>query len=421
MPLQYWSLYWCDFLKVLQINNVYRAGSTGKLTGLLHDALINDGFDSIVLYGRGFTVNEKNVYRVCSDIYGKLNSAVSMLSGIRYGGCVLSTHRVIEFIEHEHPDIIHIQCINGNFVNIYKLIEYLKKSGIPTVLTLHAEFMYTANCGHSFDCDRWKTGCGNCPRPNEATKSIFFDRTHESFLKMAEAFSGFGSRISVVSVSPWLMERAKESPILSDMKHEVILNGVDTGIFHHSSKNRVKREHNIENETVLFQATSMFRDRPGDPKGGAFIIDLANRLRDLPVKVIVAGKYEISGKIPDNMILLGEINDQNLLAEYYSMADITVLTSRRETYSMVCAESLCCGTPVVGFCAGAPEMISIPEYSKFVTYGDMDALERYIKNFIASKKTFSSMEIETRAKEIYSKEIMIRQYEELYRRMACSE
>lgn len=126
MPLQYWSLYWCDFLKVLQINNVYRAGSTGKLTGLLHDALINDGFDSIVLYGRGFTVNEKNVYRVCSDIYGKLNSAVSMLSGIRYGGCVLSTHRVIELIEHEHPDIIHVQCINGNFVNIYKLIEYLK-------------------------------------------------------------------------------------------------------------------------------------------------------------------------------------------------------------------------------------------------------------------------------------------------------
>ena len=421
MPLQYWSLYWCDFLKVLQINNVYRAGSTGKLTGLLHDALINDGFDSIVLYGRGFTVNEKNVYRVCSDIYGKLNSAVSMLSGIRYGGCVLSTHRVIELIEHEHPDIIHVQCINGNFVNIYKLIEYLKKSGIPTVLTLHAEFMYTANCGHSFDCDRWKIGCGNCPRLSDATKSMFFDRTHESFLKMSEAFSGFGSRISVVSVSPWLMERAKKSPILADMKHEVILNGVDTEIFHRSSKNRVKREQNIENETVLFQATSMFRDKPGDPKGGAFIIDLANRLRDLPVKVIIAGKYEISGKIPENVILLGEINDQNLLAEYYSMADITVLTSRRETYSMVCAESLCCGTPVMGFCAGAPEMISIPEYSNFVTYGDMDGLERCIKNFITSKKSFSSMEIEARAKERYSKEIMIRQYEDLYRRMACSE
>ena len=103
------------------------------------------------------------------------------------------------------------------------------------------------------------------------------------------------------------------------------------------------------------------------------------------------------------------------------MADITVLTSRRETYSMVCAESLCCGTPVMGFCAGAPEMISIPEYSKFVTYGDMDGLERCIKNFITSKKSFSSMEIEARAKERYSKEIMIRQYEDLYRRIACIE
>ena len=40
-------------MKVLQINSVYGVGSTGKITQALHTALLADGADSIVLYGRG--------------------------------------------------------------------------------------------------------------------------------------------------------------------------------------------------------------------------------------------------------------------------------------------------------------------------------------------------------------------------------
>ena len=42
-----------EFVKVLQINSVYGVGSTGKITQALHTALLADGADSIVLYGRG--------------------------------------------------------------------------------------------------------------------------------------------------------------------------------------------------------------------------------------------------------------------------------------------------------------------------------------------------------------------------------
>ena len=407
-------------MKILQINNVYGSGSTGKLTQVLHKKLQEDGLDSVVLYGRGQTAHEENVYRICSNAYGKANSIASRITGIRYGGCRQSTNRIIRLIRKEKPDIVHLQCINGNFVNIYKLITWLKESEIPTVLTLHAEFMYTANCGHAFDCEGWKTGCGHCPQLFKATKSLFFDRTHESYLKMAQAFSGFDEKLKIVSVSPWLKERAESSPILSGKNHCVILNGVDTEVFQRRETAALAKKHNVNHRKVIFHATAMFRDEQDDTKGGWYLLQLAKRMLQLPVLFVVAGKYEVSGDLPDNVILLGEIRDQIRLAQYYCLADLTVLTSKRETYSMVCAESLCCGTPVVGFCAGGPEMIALPEYSQFVPNGDMDALENCVNRWLSAKSELLSKQMAKAAKDVYAKEAMVRQYEELYGRMICS-
>ena len=407
-------------MKILQINNVYATGSTGKLTQILHKALLEDGFASVVLYGRGPTAHERGVVRVCSNIYGKANSCLSRFSGIRYGECRFSTSRVIRQILKERPDVVHLQCINGSFVNIYGLITWLKENQIPTVLTLHAEFMYTANCGHAFDCEGWKTGCGHCPQLFKATKSLFFDRTHESYLKMAQAFSGFDEKLKIVSVSPWLKERAESSPILSGKNHCVILNGVDTEVFQRRETAALAKNHNVNHIKVIFHATAMFRDEQDDTKGGWYLLQLAKRMLQLPVLFVVAGKYEVSGDLPDNVILLGEIRDQIRLAQYYCLADLTVLTSKRETYSMVCAESLCCGTPVVGFCAGGPEMIALPRYSSFVPNGDLDALEAQVRQWIMKKNESTSRQIAKAAQAVYDKEIMIRQYEQLYRRIACS-
>ena len=95
------------------------------------------------------------------------------------------------------------------------------------------------------------------------------------------------------------------------------------------------------------------------------------------------------------------------------MADMTLLTSKKETFSMVCAESLSCGTPVVGFQAGAPEQISLPEYSSFVEYGNVDLLSTETSKMIS--KVFDHREIAKKAKEKYSKEVMSQNYIRLYK------
>ena len=81
---------------------------------------------------------------------------------------------------------------------------------------------------------------------------------------------------------------------------------------------------------------------------------------------------------------------------------------------MICAESLACGTPVVGFQAGAQETISIKKYSEFVKQGDIDALENAIRQWLYKKQEYGDS-ISIEASKVYSKELMYENYSNLYK------
>mgnify|MGYP003308678205 CR=1 FL=1 len=79
---------------------------------------------------------------------------------------------------------------------------------------------------------------------------------------------------------------------------------------------------------------------------------------------------------------------------------------------MVTAESLCCGTPVVGFAAGGPETIALPEWSCFVEWGNVGALETAMEQFLYNPKEPDV--IAEQAHQVYSAETMLNRYFELY-------
>ena len=119
-----------------------------------------------------------------------------------------------------------------------------------------------------------------------------------------------------------------------------------------------------------------------------------------------------------NVKLVQPIKDKNLLADFYSAADVTLLTSKQETFSMVTAESLACGTPVVGFDSGAPKELVPHGYGIFVTYGDIESLERCIQSYIDNSidaKTSSECNAFVRA--MYTKEKMVQKYDRIYKNL----
>ena len=398
-------------MKVLQVNCVYNTGSTGKIMFDVHNVLLEKGIDSLICYGRGERTKDKNVYKTCSELYSKANNLLSRFTGLMYGGLFFSTNNLISKIKKEKPDVVHLHCINGYFVNIYRLISYLKKSGIKTVLTLHAEFMHTANCGHAYECEKWKSGCGGCPRLRKETGSYLIDGTHRSWVKMKKAFDGFNENLIVTSVSPWLMGRAVQSPILADKNHMVVMNGLDTDIFKIYDTDDLREKHGIRDEKVVFHATPFFSDDMKHQKGGYYVLEIAKKMPD--VKFVIAGNYNSDVRVPDNVILLGRVSNQVELARYYSMADLTVIAGKKETFSMILAESMACGTPVVGFYAGGPETIAIKEYSDFAEFGDSDTLYELAKARL--EKNHNKSEISEAAHKAYAKAVMTQGYLNAYK------
>jgi glycosyltransferase involved in cell wall biosynthesis len=134
------------------------------------------------------------------------------------------------------------------------------------------------------------------------------------------------------------------------------------------------------------------------------------------INILVLGEKTEVSELPSNIKLVGRIYEREKMALYYSMCDATILVSRSETFSMPVAESLCCGTPVVGFNAGGPESICIPEYCNFVEYGNIAQLELAIREIL--DKNFNREEISKSAIAKYSRNVMAEAYIELYKTLS---
>lgn len=403
-------------MKILIVNIFAQYGSTGRLVWSIHQYLLKNGCHSLICYGRGERLDDPYLKKISYNIAAKFYALLTRFYGEPYNCSFLETYKLKKIIEKESPDIVHLHCLNCFYVNMYQLIDFLKKKKIRTVLTLHAETMYTGGCAHAYDCNKWKTGCGKCPNLWEATKSYFWDRTSSNWTKLYKVYEGF-ENLTVVGVSSWLSKRAQQSPMFK--KNIVTINnGVDSDIFHYTpictTKEAFKILHFKDNNKMVLHVNPTFTD---PLKGGHFVIEFANKLIHEKVVIVILGYKGDTKTLPKNVLAFDLIKDTKVLAEIYSCADLTLLTSKRETFSLVCAESLCCGTPLIGFKAGAPEEIALKEYSEFVEYGDINNLYKAYLNWIDFKANNNALEISRVAINEYSSIKMCEKYQTLYKQL----
>ena len=408
-------------MKICQINTVYAQGSTGKIVKDIHNTLTERGHQSYVIYGdRKGHPDCQNVFSVSKKFTRRLSVLINRFIGLQYSGAFFGTLRMINIIRRINPDIVHIQNINGGFVNIYKLLAFLAINNFKTVVSLHAEFMYTGSCGHALDCNKWKTGCGSCPMRYSATKSYLYDSSAIAWRKMKSSFGLFEkNNIIITAVSKWVKDRAIKSPILNGLNPIVVHNGVDDNIFSPKPFSELLNKYKLSSEIVILYVTAYFETEINGHKGGKYILELAELLKQKNVKIIIAANYGSGTGLPNNVFYHGRTKTQLELAQLYSMADLTVITSVKETFSMPVAESLCCGTPVVGFKAGGPESIALKDFSEFIEYGNLDNLYKSVVRWMKVKREQPEKlyKLPQKAASLYSKQQMSNNYIEIYNKL----
>ena len=395
--------------KVVTVNCYNRMGSTGKIIEDI-STFCKENYTFSRLYEYEETLDTRpDSYRINNEIQRYFYYIFNRLTGYKYCTGLFPTMKAIRLIKKINPDIVHLHCPNMGTIHITRLMRFLKKRDIPTVITNHAEFYYTGNCPHAFDCTKYMTGCGNCDYVFDVNKNYRFDRTAHEWKLMKKAFENW-KRVVVVSVSPWQKQRSSESPIMIGVKQCLVLNGVDEKVFYRRQSTILNSIRAKGFEKVILHVTAGFTNDPNDLKNGRAVIELAKKMPEYAF--VVVGPNHVADALPENVIPYGWVGDQEQLAKLYSDADLTLITSKRETFGMSCAESLCCGTPIVGFCAGGPETVALQSYSEFVPFNDIDALAEVMANW--TERILDKNLISQKAIAVYKKERMAHGYKEIY-------
>lgn len=303
--------------RLLQIGASLNCGAPGKIAEQIGLLAMSKGWDVYMAHGfRYSNPSQLKTIPLVTPWQEKLHAVRSVLFDGHGLGSSKGTKRLVEWIEENRPDIIHLHNIHGYFCNFKILFEYLDTIKTPVVWTMHDCWPFTGRCFHfeSIGCDKWKTGCFDCKAEKGYTVSTFCDRSKQHYELKRRLFSSV-ENLTMVPVSDWQASFLRAS-FLKKCPVEVIHNGIDTGKFSPMDGGRIRERYNLQGKYVILGVAAPWNKR----KGFEDFIHLRKILPDDKYAIVLVGlKKEQLKEIPSNIIGVTRTESQQELAEYYSM------------------------------------------------------------------------------------------------------
>lgn len=343
-------------MRIAQINMVH-FGSTGKIMFQIAKAARNQGhemrtFSTYPVAKRWIKVPsapQGHTY-YGSRIGNAIHLALARLTGYNCFYSRFSTRRLIRKLKAFAPDVLHLHNLHAGYVNLPLLLDYVKKNNIRVIWTLHDCWSFTGCCPHfaMIGCEKWKDGCGNCPKWRIWYKGP--DRSAELWKAKKRLITSL-KQLTLVTPSQWLAELTRDS-YLKAYPVQVINNGIDLSVFQPTSGDFRKKYH-CEDKFILLGVSFAW----GYGKGLDVFLELAKQLDDSYQIVLVGTNERVEAMLPENIISIRKTESQQDLAEIYTAVDLFINPTREDTYPTVNMESLACGTPVLTFrTGGSPEI-----------------------------------------------------------------
>lgn len=397
-------------MRVLLIDVTCKKGSTGKIVYDLYQQLKADGHEAAICYGRGEFVAGDNIFKFGLDWETNIHAGLARLTGLNGYFSPLSTKRLLRFIENFKPDVVHIHELHAYFVNHKPLLTYLKKKRIKVVWTFHCEYMYTGKCGHAYECENWKSECGNCPAIRDYPKSFALDYTRKMFRDKKTLLEDMD--FTIVTPSQWLADRVKMS-FLKDKDVVVIHNGIDAErIFYPRSQidiTQLKEKYGISGKKIVL---SVAPDIMSESKGGKTVLEISKQFTGESIHFVLVGA-DTNETIGDNVTLIRRTANQDELALWYSAADVFLICSKRENFPTTCLEALCCGTPIVGIDEGGTKETAPSPFGTFCSQGNVSGLVQSLTSWLQVEKPAKA--IRELGYRLYDKKEMYASYLAIYK------
>jgi glycosyltransferase involved in cell wall biosynthesis len=376
-------------IKVLQISTSDIGGGAERIALTLHNELNARGHDAGLAVGRKYSESEKISEISHFDAQDSLARralripnwmAKRKIKGARHVKNLLTrvcepekwaNHKLgLEDFEypgtrHLHksarsvPDIYHAHNLHGDYFDLRQLPNLSRQA--PLILTMHDAWLLSGHCAHSFDCERWKTGCGQCPYL-DAPPAVAADNTSLNWFHKKTIYSA--SKLYVTCVSKFLLDKLDRS-MLKPRMAKVIYNGVDTQLFRPAKdpkEIRRKWQFPVDAKIVVFSSVG---GRKNPWKDFATFESTFQSISENYVgkeKLIFlclggTGTTRKNGNC--RLVFTGFLPNQAMVAELYQMADLYLHPTKIDSFPNVILEAMACGIPSIATAVGGiPEQIN---------------------------------------------------------------
>lgn len=315
-----------------------------------------------------------------------------------------------KYIDAFDPQIVQIHWVSDNFVSIEDIG---KITGRKVIWRLAECLAFTGGCYFVRDCERYKVGCGRCPRLRSSLEN---DLSRSTWLRKQAAFNNIDLTIVVPTTA--MRKLVENSPLMRDRKIAVIPNGLDLRMFYPEDKAAAREELGIppDKKVIIFGAANV-KDRR---KGGHLLEQAMSKLMadhkdEYHMVVFGGGSDNMDFDIPTTG--LGFIRDKNRQRTAYSAADVMIVPSLEEPFGQTVTEAMACGAPVVTFRNTGPEdMVDHKETGWLSDYADPDDLAAGIEWVLEDGGRLKTLSENARAKveTTYDIKIIADQYKKLY-------
>lgn len=397
-----------DKLRIVHINTHDIAGGAAKVAWRLATQQREYGHHAELLVGLRIS-GEHFTHALSFDVLPGMRSECEE-RGLQYYQ-FQGVHHLTQHPAVKDADIIHLHNLHGDYFNPFFLIALSKFKQI--VWTLHDMHPITGHCAHSYDCERWRNGCDECPDltiypsvKNDATGRLLRDKR----------YIYNQCRLWVTTPSNWLLDKVSAS-VLQNQPQELIHNGIDTDLFCPLDRKVLRRKYGIDDDSFVLGIVA-HGGIANSFKGGQDIVSLVERFSSGARKCVLLNIGDNNPSSHPDILSVPRVDDERELCRYYNLMDTFILASEAENCPLAVLEALASGTPVAAFAVGGvPELVRDGRDGVLAMKGDLDQLFEKVKGMMASPAYFRQSARQQALN--FRQETMVQRYENLYREAIC--